>query len=137
MLVSILLALAFMLLRFNNWGDYHDLPGKSLVDYLNFTKYPASIVYQLFSLAIFFFILSIAMAFPRLVAIFSVYGRATLFFYVTHIYLYGIAGYLFPHGGSWSWVVIVWLIGLLMLYPACRYWTAFKKNNKRGVLKYL
>ena len=56
-----------------------------------------------------------------------VFGQVPLFFYVTHLYLYGILGRLLtPDGTSIPRMYPFWLLGLLILYPLCQWYGRLK-----------
>jgi len=118
----------FVGLRFLSLGDYNQQVESGFIGFFNTTKYPASLVYQLFALSIVFIMIAITMSLPgRWQTPLMTLGKATLFFYVTHLYLYGAIGYLFPTGGGWMYVFLSWLVGLFVLWIGCSWWS----NKKR------
>ena len=127
--------LSFLVLRFLSLGDYHQIQTNSFIDWLNFTKYPASVVYLCFTLGLLALLYSMCSLF-NLFRIFVTFGKATLFFYIVHLYLYGVIGYLFPKGGGWGWVLFMWIAGLLLLYPMCLSWHKFKKSSDYRWVQY-
>ncbi len=136
----------FLLLRLINlYGDprpWRPLPetGRTLYAFLGTTKYPPSLAYLLLTLGgawgcLAFF----EKRRGRLSDLLAAYGRAPLFFYITHLYLLhglGVAyGWLVSGHAQWSgyhlppaaapwaslWLVYaLWLAAVAALYPACR-----------------
>ncbi|KAI8617942.1 hypothetical protein BC830DRAFT_53036 [Chytriomyces sp. MP71] len=118
----------------------------SIISFLNNVKYPPSVVYTLITLggnhialALFFLVnpdtLSVNNG-PLLV-----FGGSSLFFYVTHFWMYmGIAGVLFttgimPKGGFGG--IDFWLcyaLGLVIEYALCKKYAAFKRETDRDSL---
>jgi hypothetical protein len=58
-----------------------------------------------------------------------VFGRAPLFFYVLHLYLYAIAGLAYPGETSLAGMYPFWLAGLVALYPLCKRYDGFKRGK--------
>ena len=60
----------------------------------------------------------------------AVFGRAPLFFYTLHLFLYAGLGWLFtPRGTSLPAMVPFWLLGLLILYPLCLWFGRLKHRQ--------
>ena len=60
----------------------------------------------------------------------AVFGRAPLFFYTLHLFLYAGLGWLFtPRGTSIPAMVPFWLLGLLILYPLCLWFGRLKQRQ--------
>ena len=117
------------------------------------SKYPPSFAFICFTMATIFFLLAFFGALPENVArripVLSTFGQSALFFYVVHLFLYGLMGSLakawFGHnlgykdpfnggeaiGTSGNPVIIwlTWLIGLGILYPLCRWYSRFKRTK--------
>lgn len=58
-----------------------------------------------------------------------VFGRTALFFYFAHTGLYLLIGLAFPQGVALEQVYLIWLLGLIVLYPVCRLFIGFKSNK--------
>ena len=58
-----------------------------------------------------------------------VFGRTALFFYVVHMYVYALSGFAFPTGTGLASTYLIWLIGLVLLYPLCRWYGGFKQRR--------
>ena len=69
----------------------------------------------------------------------AVFGRAPLFFYVLHLFLYAGIGYaLAPDGTSIPVMYPFWLLGLLILFPLCLWYGRFKhRQPANSVLHFL
>ncbi len=71
----------------------------------------------------------------------AVLGGSPLFFYIAHLYLYGLIGLaLGPGGTSIPRMYPFWLLGLAILYPLCWLYGRFKRSRGRvrcgGCCKY-
>jgi hypothetical protein len=66
-----------------------------------------------------------------------VFGGSALFFYTIHLFLYAGIGRLFaPRGISLSIMVLYWLLGLALLYPACLGFRVWKgRQNSRSFIR--
>ena len=135
----------------------------ALLSFLNTSKYPASLQFLLMTLgptiALMPFLERTRGAIARWM---TVFGRVPFFFYVLHIPLIHVAAiivsqvrmgsvvpWLFanhpmgsprpPAGYTWSLGLLyaVWLLIVVLLYFACRWYAAVKAQNPTGWLKYL
>ncbi len=111
-------------------GDFHPPAGPGWIDFLNLTKYPPSLAFLLVTLGIDLLLLAFlsrndaSLARPGHPLI--VFGRTALFFYIVHLYIYGLAGLAFPKGLSLAWMYPFWLAGLALLYCLCSGYARFK-----------
>jgi uncharacterized membrane protein len=135
----------------------------SVMSFLNCTKYPPSLLYLLMTLGpAILFLAAFEKARGWLADIVITYGRVPLFFYLLHIPLIhggAVVVDLIRYGwsplawhGNWEVVLnkvpadygvslpmvyVIWLIVLVVLYPACRWFAAVKRRNPGGWLSYL
>ncbi len=134
------LLLAFVILRWlDGFGNIRPLTGDTWIDFLNTVKYPPSLTFTFSTLG---FNLLLLGWFGRLgerwagyLRLLAVYGGTALFFYVAHLFLYaGLGRWLTPHGTTIPRMYPYWLLGLLVLYPLCRGYAAFKRRQPPGSL---
>jgi uncharacterized membrane protein len=137
------LLLAFVLIRYlNGFGNIQPRIGNTWIDYLNLVKYPPSLAFTLLTLGINLILLGLfARANDKLQTFFFplvVYGRAPLFFYVVHLFLYAALGIWFtPEGTSLPAMYPFWLLGLLLIFPVCLLFGRFKQQPQaRRVLRF-
>ena len=138
---------------------------RTLLSFINCTKYPPSLLYLLMTLGPAAIVLAFADRLPRLISgVLATYGRVPLFYYLLHLPIlhglavlfsyvrYGQAPWLFhdmmaqkgaahpipPGYGYDLWVVyLVWITVVAALYPACRWYAGVKRRNKNPLLSYL
>lgn len=152
----------FITLRWSNvYGDPIDFQqfgviSKSLVSFLNPTKYPPSLSFLLMTLGGTFLLLANSEKWKgKAVDFISTFGRVPFFYYIIHIYLihliafglatltgfgwqknmvlvtWGISENPIPGYGFPLWVVyVVWVSVILLLYPICRKFDQYKQGNK-------
>jgi uncharacterized membrane protein len=116
------------------FGNIRPPQGNDWIAFLNVVKYPPSIVFLLLMLGVDLLLLGL---FARVVAAtevglrpLTVFGRTPLFFYVTHLYLYGYMGQLInPNGIGIRRMYPYWLLGLVILFPLCWLYGRFKHNR--------
>jgi uncharacterized membrane protein len=133
--VALTLMLIFIVLRFLNWGDYnHNDDTSSLINFLAIIKYPPSVAFIVITFSIlgglFWFISKyekITILQPLLV-----FGKVPLFFYYAHYYLYIIISKFTNHAISLSRMYVLWILGLIVLYPICKYYGQFKKQQSEN-----
>ncbi len=131
--------LVFVLVRgAEGFGTHHAAPGDDWIAFLTVTKYPPSVAFLLLSLsanAIFMaWIYSARRHLEGLARPLLVFGRAPLFFYVLHLYLYAIAGLAYPGETSLAGMYPFWLVGLVALYPLCKRYDGFKRGKSADSL---
>lgn len=126
-MAALALGSTFVVLRLAGMGDYHVAVDDSWLSFFNMNKYPPSPVYQLFTMAGIFALLALFGAGAQS-KLFRVYGQATLFFYVAHLYLLGAIGWIFRAGAQWITVVLCDVVVLAILYFACQRWTQLKRR---------
>jgi uncharacterized membrane protein len=124
-LTGIGLLLFFILIRVcGGFGNLNEVPA-GWMGFLNVVKYPPSLAFLTMTLGLNFLLISCwgvigpALGNPHHPLL--VFGRTALFFYLVHLWVYGLIGFFFPEGSSLPVMYVVWLSGLVILYPLC-YW---------------
>ncbi|MFY8036497.1 MAG: DUF1624 domain-containing protein [Cyclobacteriaceae bacterium] len=166
--ISALLFFAFVLLRFVNvWGDPAPWSMQkdvifTFLSFINISKYPPSLLFILITLSVSFFLLFIAEKFGgKWKEVMMVYGSVPMFYYLIHFYLiHSIALLvLLAQGFAWSDFrfgpfqfgrpeapsglglggVYIFRIGVVvLLYPLCKKYSAYKKAHpEKAWLRYL
>ncbi len=135
-----------------------------MVSFLNTTKYPPSLLFLLMTLGpALLFLRAVDGGTPRFLRPALVYGKVPMFYYVLHFALvhalavlacyarYGTAHWMFesPNLGqypftappNWGWplpvVYAIWMLVVVALYPACRWFAAVKQRRREAWLSYL
>jgi uncharacterized membrane protein len=117
--------LAFFLLRIpDGFGNIRPRAGNTWIDFLNVVKYPPSITFSLLTMGVNLIIMGlfarVSQEWQGYFRPLVVFGRAPLFFYLTHLFLYaGLGLLLAPGGTSIPQMYPYWLLGLLIVYPLC------------------
>jgi hypothetical protein len=125
---------AFVVLRYlDGFGNILPRMGNTWIDFLNLVKYPPSITFIFLTMGLNLLLLgAFARAEQKLGTILFplvVYGRAPLFFYIAHLFLYaGLGLWLTPGGTSLVAMYPLWLLGLLILFPACLLYRRLKEQ---------
>jgi uncharacterized membrane protein len=155
---------AFGLLRMLNvYGDprpwsLQSTAAATLLSILNVQKYPPSLQFLLLTLGSGFLLLAaFEFARGRVSEVLCTFGRVPLFFYVLHIVLAhfaaGIVGLTMGFGAAlfatdfisiptqWGFglpvIYLMWLLAVLTLYPACRWFAEVKRRRADWWLSYL
>nr|WP_240985867.1 heparan-alpha-glucosaminide N-acetyltransferase domain-containing protein [Acididesulfobacillus acetoxydans] len=127
----------FFILRMAGLGDY--LRASSPDQFFVLSKYPPSPDYFLFYLGLVFLLFYLFNRLPkpgRVVAVLDEFGKTPLFFYAVHLWLYALVPALFNHFNRtplWAGAGI-WLMGLVILYPLCR-WSVKLRSSLKAILK--
>jgi len=151
--------LAFILLRFSNlYGDPHPWTYQknaifTVMAFLNCEKYPPSLMYLLMTLGPSITVIGLVEWLrPEFTKPVILYGRVPMFYYLLHIYLAHLAGvvvalYRFGNASTlfemptslgnqklpsnsdlWA-VYLTWILVVILLYPACKWFAAVKARN--------
>jgi uncharacterized membrane protein len=141
----------------NPWQG-HSTTIAAVIDFLNVTKYPPSLLYLLMTLGPAALFVAHADRLPRLVRDpLITFGRAPLAFYVVHLYVVHTIGvvlgvaqgfqpqqfltfsFFFPstYGIGLPGVYAIWVLVVLALYPLCRWVSAVKARRKDWWLSYV
>ncbi len=133
--LGVALVASFLALRyFNGFGNIRPRADNTWTAFLNVVKYPPSIVFQLLTLggdlALLGLLARAGAALQPWLEPLVVLGRVPLLFYVLHLFLYAILGLLLtPHGATIPQMYAYWVLGLLILYPACAWYGRFKHRQ--------
>ena len=122
-----------------------------MIDFLNVVKYPPSMAFTFLTMGINLLVLwgfsktgspstGSGQAFQTVSRPLVAFGRAPLFVYVLHLYLYMLMGrYFEPFGTSLPVMYLYWLAGLAILYLPALWYSRFKHSEGplRKVTAYL
>ena len=138
--IALICLLLFTTIRLtNSYGNIRPLPATSdWIDFLNLVKYPPSLTFLLLTLGVNLLILRLFVwletQLPNypITQLFSTFGREPLFFYITHLYLYGYLGLWLNRTGTpiIAQMYPYWLLGLTILWPLC--WGYGRWKNGRS-----
>jgi uncharacterized membrane protein len=131
---------AFWVIRVGGgFGNIRPREGDDWIGFLNVVKYPPALTFTLLTIGFILILLSLfardqvgasAIAGPLIV-----FGRVPLFFYVVHLHLYALMGiWLAPNGTSLLALYVFWAAGLIVLYPACRWYAGVKSRHRNNAL---
>jgi uncharacterized membrane protein len=107
------------------------------IDFFNVVKYPPSITFLLLTMGIDLLLLCLfhALRRVRLPAVLPAFGRAALFFYVVHLFVYAVMGRLAGRRGvPYGWMLALWVLGLALLYLPCRWYGKMRSRQPAGSL---
>jgi uncharacterized membrane protein len=127
--------LVFVLMRYlNGFGNIRPMEGDSWIDFFNVVKYPPAMTFTLLTMGINLLLIGVfskaGSKAQRYLQPLVVFGKAPLFFYLLHLYLYaGLGLWLTPNGTSLPIMYAYWLLDLLILYPLCLWYGMFKKQR--------
>ena len=124
----------FFIFRSAGIGDYL-IPDGTFQGFFGLSKYPPSPDYFLLYLGLVFLSLFLFFKLPqnsRIGGILENFGQVPLLFYNTHLWLYAaIPAFLSNFNGhSLLFGVVIWLLGLLILYPLCQGYLIWQSSNK-------
>jgi uncharacterized membrane protein len=138
LLLGLVFLAAFAGLRLTD-GFFNIRPARyrSWIDYLNVVKYPPSITFLLLTMGLDLLLLRLfhALRGVRLPRILPAYGRAALFFYVLHLFLFMAMGRLAGrHGVGIDRMFLLWILGLALLYLPCLWYGRMRQRQPSGSL---
>jgi uncharacterized membrane protein len=126
------LAAAIALRAYGGFGNIRAPRDASWIEFLNFIKYPPSLVFTLFTLGVNVLILAwldrmqeqLGSAGKAL----QVFGQAPLAFYLAHLWLYSVIGAAaFREGAGYLTIYLIWLASLWPLYVVTLRYRSFKQ----------
>ena len=121
--------MGFVILRLLAVGDPHP-PHPGVIGFLTITKYPPSLAFFTMTIGLDLVLLWIlARTRAPWLAPLEVFGRVPLFFYLLHLYVFGIASIFFRDGAGFAAMYGVWAVGLVAMYPLCRWYAGFKASR--------
>jgi uncharacterized membrane protein len=165
--VGLGLLAAFLVLRAFNWyGDpapwsVQKTSMLTVLSFLNVTKYPCSLMYLCMTLGPALIMLSLTEGVKnRFTSVIVVYGNVPFFYYVIHWYLLGLSTIIifFLQGYGTGQIVTpgdpfrfdppgfgltlagvygVWLVVVVLLYWPCKWFSEYKRVNKKWWLSYV
>ncbi len=134
-LIGATFLISFFIVRASGtFGNIRAASGPGWINFLNVVKYPPSIVFILLTLGVDLLLLAgFARMGSGLRTIFRpvvILGQNALFFYLLHLYLYGLIGLTFGRQGTTiPGMYPYWLLGLLLLVPLCWFYGDFKRRQ--------
>lgn len=145
--------LLFIIIRYKNvYGDlnvwiHQDTWYKTVLSFINCTKYPPSLLFLLMTLGVAFIVLALLENVQnKITNVVMVYGKVPFFYYILHIYLIHGSALLFInafHISKENWgfgllgVYIAWAVIVMVLYFPCFWYMKVKQRNKSWWLSYL
>ena len=131
------LAVFVALRAYGGFGSFQPVEA-GWIGFLNVTKYPPSLTFLLLTLGANFVLLgSLELSGAgrsKWLAPLRVFGSVPLFFFITHLWLYGAIGRFFPEGTTIPRMYPFWLLGLVLLYLPCRWYGEFKGRRPSNSL---
>lgn len=160
--------LLFIMLRFVDvYGDPSPWATQAttvytLMSFLNLTKYPPSLLYDLATLSLVFLLWAAAekVRFTRVISAIEIYGRVPLIYYLIHWYILHLLMFVLLYAQGFTindfvfgfnfgrpqvtnglplWgVYVVWICVVSALYPLCRWYNRYKATHRENhLLRYL
>ena len=155
-----LLSLFLIVRGINIYGDLfpwknYETTTKTVMSFLNVTKYPMSFLYLSLTLGIAFLALYFLEGIQnKITNFFLVFGRVPLFYYFMHMLVIHITAIIaiLLFGGNWTEMILtaesflaedlkdygyplyvvygIWVFVILILYPLCKRYMIYKANNR-------
>ncbi|MCK8520450.1 heparan-alpha-glucosaminide N-acetyltransferase domain-containing protein [Aquimarina sp. D1M17] len=152
MLLGVSMLILLLVLRgLNIYGETlpweeHNSAIKTIMSFLNYTKYPPSLHFLLFTLGIGLLLLSYFEKFNnKFFEILKVYGSAPMFFYIVHLYVllivHGVLIYTINNGEvvKMNHVYQLWLISIVLsivLYFPTKKFSNYNRRSTSKLIKY-
>ena len=142
---AVALIVFFVVRAQQGYGDMFLLrTDNSWQQWLHVSKYPPSLTFYALELGILWLCLALLMKIEPVIGVrpngvFLVFGQTAMFFYIVHRLVLEVpATYFGLRGiGDLSTTYIVSAVLLVLLYPACRWYRAFKAAHPQSFLKYI
>lgn len=134
LLTGIVFLILFAIIRIQGFGNFQIDTYNDWISFFTLIKYPPGLTFFLCTIGIllmFFFVFSKIGA-SKLLQPVQLFGQTAMFFYLAHLYIYGLIGFFFPNGSGLLVLYICWAIGLIPLYYLCKWYLKFKKGKPAG-----
>ena len=121
---------AFAAIRLAGVGDPHAaLP--DVIGFMSLTKYPPSPAFLAATLGVDLLLVAAltASVSARWPSPLEAFGRSPLFFYLLHLWVFGLLSFAFPAGASFPVTYAVWAAAVVAMYPACLRYARFKSSK--------
>jgi uncharacterized membrane protein len=126
------LALFPLVRALGGFGNLRMPAGGSFVGFFNVVKYPPSLSFLLlslgFDLVVLYLLSKVSSGLARWGQPVVILGRAALFFFLVHWFIYAAMGVAWSAPGGLPQTYLAWAVGLVLLYPVCRAFEAFKHS---------
>jgi uncharacterized membrane protein len=136
---GIFFILIFVVLRYVNYGDYNHKNLEGIINYLAVIKYPPSVGFIILNiglLSLLFWVIS-EIEKSKYLQLLIVFGQSSLFFYFAHMYVFILLSKLVCDALPLTMMYLLWLVGLLLLFPLCVYYLKFKSwQSKTSIWRY-
>ncbi len=126
----------FLLFRFSGgFGNFRPYAGGDWQLLFYISKHPPSLAYVSITFGEIFLLIWILSkiehgSWRMFIEPLGVYGRCSLFFYITHIFLFACMGQIFFRSGAGLlWMFIAWLMIIVAMYPICKWYGQFKRRK--------
>jgi uncharacterized membrane protein len=135
--VGVVLIFAALALRFlGGFGNTRMPREGTWIEFFNLIKYPPSMIFSLMmvggNLLLFGLFSGIQAQTSTVGRILGTFGRAPLFFYLAHLYLFAVIGAIFfQQGTNYSVGSSVWSLGMIPLYFACAWFERLKRSRPK------
>ncbi len=134
--LGLLLIVLFFVVRINGgFGNIRMAGEEGIIGFLNVVKYPPSISFLLITLGINLIALSFFDLLEKKAGILLtplvILGRAPLFFYLLHLFLYAFMGKMVgPEKISLAAMYWFWILGLVVMLPLCAFYADQKQKSR-------
>jgi uncharacterized membrane protein len=136
LLIGIGLVLAFVIMRtYDGFWNYRRPVDNSVQAFLQATKYPPSLSWLALMCGSNFLLIWVLwkgeVAVEKCGQVFLAYGRSALFFYIVHLHIYALMSLMFfnRHTTIVSMAGVLWIVGLVILWPLCAWYGKFKAGK--------
>jgi len=122
---------AFLLLRYNQIGNFQKYLYDDWISFFTLIKYPPSVDFILITCGInlILFYLFSHITQKKWTKPLKIFGQTAMFFYIIHLYLYSLIGIPFALGCDITIMYGLWAMGLVVLYFICNRFLQFKKGT--------
>ncbi len=139
------LALFAVLREMNGYGNmFLTRSDGSWQQWLHVSKYPPSLTYAALELGLMCVLLSFMMKLEPVIGVrenglFLVLGQTAMFYYLVHRFVFDFSARVFgwEDKGTIVTTYVVAIVGVAVLYPACRWYRSLKAAHPESFLRYL